>query len=114
MPQCKTCNRNASIFGVDVFTKECSECSNEKKKLKRKEQLAKQKDDLDKDKLIRPIYSIIGLLLLFVSVGGGILCMQDQARAGGFAGFGGFAIILLWMIAIPCLLYTSPSPRDRG
>ena len=53
------------------------------------------------------LYLAVGLAVVFAS---GLLSLTNQS----FLATTGTTIGALVAIIIPCLLYTSPSPRDRG
>ena len=65
-------------------------------------------------RIIGPVILIAGVVLTVVGFGGFFLGIVSSFESG--PGFGGppssFKLFFLAFLGLPCLLYTSPSPRD--
>ena len=57
------------------------------------------------------LYLLFGVGILVTLIGVSTAWLVTMCD---FAGRRIFAVLLLLPLALPCLLYTSPSPRDRG
>ncbi len=93
------CSSCGHIFAIEELAGEdrikCPKCGHVLKR-----------NELKRGKIIhvRPISSTIGLLLLFMSVGGGMPWAQSMKSASEFGGFGVFLIIMVWLFTIPVSL----------